>query len=1016
VALYTRSQRILTVCAACSYLFCVVCVWYVATSPDIGLRCLLKSDDPFASGVQVRAISNEISAYGDAVRHGDYVVELNGKPIRSFFDYVGELANLRSVVPRTGGRLRTVGFDTRLLSEPDPPRLVESEDGRRFVLCRLRTPEDVLQRAYLELTPPPTGGVLITLLWLMLETPIILISGLACWRRPFDEPLKLFFVTTFVSLVAFVGGNHWWVISGTPFLVVPFAITAILFPALLFHFFLIFPSPKEFLRQYPRLTLTLIYGIPLVVAGIITLLVVNGWLLSSHLGEGPLATGAELLQGRLVTVMTVLLRIVIQLYLVVAGLYFAGSLISATHSILHTQNAVERNQVKWILWAGGFAAFWVAYSLYLALFRRTDFALGAAQLPMFLAGASFMVAYAIGIARHKLLLIDQVLSRGMWFYASSSGLAVAFSIAIAVGALAAIRNDLGVQGRTFPLFGLLILSVLALTWLRDRMQRSIDRQFFGEKYQLDRALQRMNRAVANLLERDAVAGNLLNSCCEVLRVDLAALYLWDAPRSRFSLAAAVGKGDMPAQITVAEEVLIALKHSASFQRVPSGTSPEQSLIRRLGMELVTGLEVDGEVAGFMALGPKPNGAAYTAEDATFLTALNRITGVAFHCARVHEDLTRLNEDLQVKTVKMVEQERQISLLQNILESISPTSRTSAEASGGLERSSIVGHGPAISEVLETVRKVSSSDASVLVRGESGTGKELLARTLHENSPRRGGPLVSVHCAALSSTLLESELFGHVRGAFTDAREDKVGRFALAHGGTLFLDEIGDISLDVQIKLLRVLQERTFEPVGSTSPVNVDVRIIAATHQNLERLIQEGRFREDLYYRLNVITITLPPLRERREDVLELAAHFLNSAAEREGRRITRIDDGALEALMNYGWPGNIRELQNAVNRSVVLAENDIITLKDLPAEIRRPSRSSMRPAARVVEPKLLGSALPSPPLNLGPTRMLVVGSDDEREMLSGALDRCAGNKAEAARLLGMPRSTFFFKLKRHGLG
>lgn len=1011
MALHTRSQRVLTGLAIVSFLFCVVCVWYVATSPDVGLRCLLRSDDALASGVEIRAVSDEVRTHGDAIHPGDYLVEMNGRPIRTFYDYVTELHRLRSAVPRTGGRLKTEGFDSRLLMESDPARLVESEDGRRFVLCRIRTPHDVIQRTYLELTPPPTAAVLITLFWLMIETPIVLISGLACWRRPFDEPLKVFFATTFVSLVAFVGGNHWWVISGAPALIIPFTIAAVLFPAILFHFFVVFPSPKEFLRQFPRLTLMLTYGIPVLVAGCLTALITAGWFLSDRLGEGPLAHGAEVLHGRVVTVFVILLRFVIQAYLVVAGIYFVGGLGSAIHSILHAQNSVERNQVKWILWAGMFAALPIAYSLFLALFRRTDFALGAAQIPMFLAGVSFMVAYSIGIARHKLLLIDQVLSRGMWFYVSSSALAVAFSLAIALGALAAIRNDIGIQNRTFPLFGLLTLSVVALTWLRDRAQRSIDRQFFGEKYQLDRALQRMNRAVANLLERDAVASNLLNSCCEVLRVELAALYLWDAPRSRFSLAAAVGRKDLPTHITVADEVLTALRHGASFQRVPSGTSPEQSLIRRLGMEVVTGLEADGEVAGFMALGPKPNAAAYTAEDATFLTALGRITGVAFHCARIHEDLTRVNDDLQTKTVKLVEQERQIAMLQNILESLSPTSRGGTEAAAGLERSLIVGHGPAISEVLETVRKVSNSDASVLVRGESGTGKELLARTLHENSPRRGGPLVSVHCAALSSTLLESELFGHVKGAFTDAREDKVGRFALAHGGTLFLDEIGDISLDVQIKLLRVLQERTFEPVGSTTPVAVDVRIIAATHQNLERLIQEGKFREDLYYRLNVITVTLPPLRERREDVLELAAHFLKSAAEREGRRITRIDDAALEALMNYAWPGNIRELQNAVNRSVVLAENDIITLKDLPVEIRRPSRHP----ARVVEPKLLNSPMPRPPVSLGPTRTLVVGSEDERELLTTALDRCQGNKAEAARLLGMPRSTFFFKLKRHGI-
>jgi DNA-binding NtrC family response regulator len=317
-------------------------------------------------------------------------------------------------------------------------------------------------------------------------------------------------------------------------------------------------------------------------------------------------------------------------------------------------------------------------------------------------------------------------------------------------------------------------------------------------------------------------------------------------------------------------------------------------------------------------------------------------------------------------------------------------------------------------VLDTVRKVAPSDASVLIRGESGTGKELLARALHDNSPRREGPLVAVHCAALAPSLLESELFGHVRGAFTDARDDKTGRFALANGGTLFLDEIGEISLDIQIKLLRVLQERTFEPVGSTKPLQVDVRMIAATHRNLEELIAEGRFREDLYYRLNVVSLTLPALRERGDDIFELALYFLRRAAERTGKRITQFDEAAIAALMRYHWPGNIRELENAIERAVVLAEGDRITLDDLPGALVDQSTSS-----RAREPNSR-SAIVMPHTVAARTRavspaVLVTGSDDERELLVQALVQCRGNKTEAARLLNMPRSTYFSKLKKFGV-
>ena len=258
-------------------------------------------------------------------------------------------------------------------------------------------------------------------------------------------------------------------------------------------------------------------------------------------------------------------------------------------------------------------------------------------------------------------------------------------------------------------------------------------------------------------------------------------------------------------------------------------------------------------------------------------------------------------------------------------------------------------------------------------------------------------------------MLESELFGHVKGAFTGAHDDKPGRFELAHGGTLFLDEIGDISAETQVKLLRVLQQREFEPVGGTKTIQVDVRLIAATHQNLERQIAEGKFREDLYYRLNVISIVLPPLRERPDDILDLAVYFLKSASTRDGKRIARFDDDALNALMRYQWPGNIRELQNVIERAVVLAERETVELVDLPSEIQKSVAAS-----GIVERVGLRS---------DSTRedsvMVTVWSDDdpesERKKLIDALQACGGNKTKAAKRLGLPRSTYFSKLKKYGI-
>jgi DNA-binding NtrC family response regulator len=316
-------------------------------------------------------------------------------------------------------------------------------------------------------------------------------------------------------------------------------------------------------------------------------------------------------------------------------------------------------------------------------------------------------------------------------------------------------------------------------------------------------------------------------------------------------------------------------------------------------------------------------------------------------------------------------------------------------------------------LLEQLAKVAQSPSSVLIRGESGTGKELIARAIHVNSPRAGGAFVQVHCAALSPGLLESELFGHVKGAFTGADRDKIGRFELANGGTLFLDEVGDISLETQTKLLRVLQERAFERVGGIQTVQVDVRLIAATHQNLEELIRQGRFREDLFYRLNVISLLCPNLRQRREDIFELSLYFLHVYARQAGKNIVRIEEDALETLAAYHWPGNIRQLENAIERAVVLADGDSIGRSDLPPELS----GVIVPAGRVRGGQRLERLAPMPAGMAAAARdgLPEELSDMERERLVAALAQCRGNKAQAARLLGLPRSTLFSKLRKFGL-
>jgi DNA-binding NtrC family response regulator len=331
---------------------------------------------------------------------------------------------------------------------------------------------------------------------------------------------------------------------------------------------------------------------------------------------------------------------------------------------------------------------------------------------------------------------------------------------------------------------------------------------------------------------------------------------------------------------------------------------------------------------------------------------------------------------------------------------------------------IIGSSPTMREVYRLTRQVAKSRASVLLLGETGTGKELIAHATHDLSLRRNRPFVRVNCGALSESLLESELFGHVRGAFTGAIENRTGRFEAAHTGTIFLDEINSTTPHLQVKLLRALQEREFERVGDTQTIRVDTRVIAASNRDLLSEAAEGRFREDLYYRLNVVPIYLPPLRERREDIPELVAHFLDVYNEQNDRYVAHIEPRAMEALQDYDWPGNVRELQNYVERVVVLAPGDELTFDLLPEVVtsgRQPRTIGLR--------RLDFDSLAEELVHLG-----VAGAADdaedlhcrivdrvEREVIAQVLAECEGVQIKAAARLGINRNTLHKKLKQYGL-
>jgi two-component system, NtrC family, response regulator AtoC len=349
---------------------------------------------------------------------------------------------------------------------------------------------------------------------------------------------------------------------------------------------------------------------------------------------------------------------------------------------------------------------------------------------------------------------------------------------------------------------------------------------------------------------------------------------------------------------------------------------------------------------------------------------------------------------------------------------------------------LVGESAAIRQVYQVVEKVADTPSTVLITGESGTGKELVARALHDNSSRRAGPFIKINCAAIPKTLMESELFGYEKGAFTGAVGSKPGRFELAHGGSLFLDEIGEIPVEMQVKLLRVLQESEFERVGGIKTIKVDVRLITATNRDLAAEIITGGFRDDLYYRLNVVPIHLPPLRERREDIPLLVDHFLARFNERLKKQIAGAAPEALERLVSHQWPGNIRELENVIERTILFCEDTHIRLADLPGELGGTPNQAMSPPTASTEERPIAAATSSGnlpmvqnPTATPPTTLPPVGEEVgslkeavraetervERELIQRALDETAGNVTQAARKLQISRKSLQTKMKELGL-
>jgi len=439
--------------------------------------------------------------------------------------------------------------------------------------------------------------------------------------------------------------------------------------------------------------------------------------------------------------------------------------------------------------------------------------------------------------------------------------------------------------------------------------------------------------------------------------------------------------------------------------VAYGLTPEQMSRGKykIGEGIVGRVFLTGEPMVIPNIGKEPlflnrTGARVQKDNISFLCVPLKIedeTLGVLSVDRIFNEEIDLEEDVRVLNIVATLFAQYLKLYQLFNKEKTEKEKLSMELKQRYRLRNVIGISDKMQEVFKTALKAAKSKATILLMGESGTGKELIARAIHFESDRAKGPFIAINCAAIPENLLEAELFGYEKGAFTGALVSKPGKFELANGGTIFLDEIGDMSLALQAKLLRVIQEKVFERVGGTKPIKVDVRIIAATNKNLEEMVRQNTFREDLYYRLNVIPIFLPPLRERREDIPLLIDHFLKKFNEEYGKNLG-ISEDAVRALINYSWPGNVRELENTIERLVVLTEGTEITFEDLPFYIKRHKKSKLEFLKGI-------QSLPAQIEHL------------EKKAIEEALKACNYNQTKAAKLLGLTKRQINYKIKKYGI-
>jgi transcriptional regulator with GAF, ATPase, and Fis domain len=812
-------------------------------------------------------------------------------------------------------------------------RVLRRQPGGTVALRVERGPDSVPIDTTLTLghSSPPWSSLVATLLAAML-----LVLGLAARiGRAEDMAARRFYLVTAVNAVLFVGALSWTRLVVHPVLAAAFLVALFFSPPFALQLSLDFPHRRASRK----------------------------WRYASYLWSG--AIGIACLAGlgfavaEYETSDRALRWCVACIALQVASIpIYSGIGLWAQIRQHRDAAGTRRAQLRWMLFGHALTALPGILGIPVMALDVDKFLLVRYQPLIIAVALMWGLGYGLAILRIRLADVDALIKSSVG-YAVTAGVAIGVYVGVVLGAgwmTGALVDEAG------PLPHLVagIAAAIMFGPIRDTTTRWLDRRFFRDRRHYVEALRRAGESLALLREPgDDLAREAVEQIVAAVRAEGGALFV----RQHDAWLAAHATGTVPP--------------APAGDRAPA---PHED-----GIAVpVADPRTEGQPA-WLVLGPRKSGDLYSTDDQNLLAALASQLAVALANARSYGEIKTLSRTLESQNVEIRE-------LRDKLEDENRFLRQRIEAATD---GALVGDSKALRELRKTLDRVAKSDASVLLLGESGTGKGLLARLLHATSPRTDQPFMQVDCGAIAASVFESELFGHARGAFTGATRMRRGPIELAHGGTLFLDEIGELPLELQPKLLRVLEDKVVMRVGATQPVSVDVRIIAATNRNLEQMVAAGEFREDLYFRLRVVELTVPPLRERRADLPALCDSLLPRVARRAGYAVKPIAQDALARMMGYAWPGNVRELENVLERALVLGEGPEIAATDLELSERAP----------LIDPIADEKSQPHD----------AVMDEIERRRLSAALAAAEGNQSHAAKALGMPRTTFINKLRRHGL-